>query len=199
MPVKPSVRRAVLLATGMAALLMTGTAPVRARERLLVPQIPGWVVTESYNDPIAQITELVPAGETSDTWTRRLTVQAFTGSPMSAADFLKGLVPHTADVCEGFQAGPVVEAPVPGADGGRRTISCGKYRGDGRGSFTLFYALRGHSALFVLARAWRGAPFQPDTPPVNATELDAWNRLFDGVRLCDTNDPARPCPQGPQP
>lgn len=191
-------RHAAVLALSVAALL-AAAGPVRARERLLVPELPGWTVADTHADPVAEVTELVPSGQTSDTWTRRLTVQAFIGSPMSAGEFLDGLAPHTAEVCEGFLAGPVVPAASPGVEGGRRTITCGKYRGDGRGSVTLFYVLRGKSALFVLARAWRGDPFKPDASPVDPAELAEWNALFDGVRLCDTEDPARPCPQGAQP
>ncbi len=183
------------------AVLLAAAPPVRAAERLLVPELPGWKVADTHNDAIADVTELVPGTETADVWTRRLTIQAYRTTAMTATQFLDGLVPRTREVCDGFAAGPVVAAPVAGADGAgaRRTISCGTYRGDGRGSFTLFFAIRGRAALYVLARVWRGAPFQPAVPPVSASELADWNVTFDGVRLCDSNDPARPCPKAPNP
>jgi hypothetical protein len=191
------MRRAALFAF---ALLLAPPPPARAAERLLVPELRGWQVIATHNDSVADVTELVPGTESAEAWSRRLTVQAYRGTAMTVTEFLDGLVPRTREVCDGFAAGPIVPEAVAGADGGgRRTIACGNYRGDGRGSFTLFYAIRGRAALYVLARAWRGARFAPPAPPISASELADWNATFDGVRLCDTDDPARPCPEAPAP
>ncbi len=190
------MRRAAVFAFATLLLL---PLPAPAAERLLVPDLPGWTVIDTHTDSVTDVSELVPGTESADVWTRRLSVQAFRTTPMAVAEFLDGLVPRTREVCDDFAAGPIVPSPVDGVDGGRRTIACGRYHGDGRGSFTLFYAIRGRAALYVLARAWRGDPFVSAAPPLSDSELADWNSFFDGVRLCDTDDPAHPCPKDSPP
>jgi len=178
------------------AFLVAVASPARAGERLLIPEMPGWKVIDTHNDSVADVTELIPAAETAETWTRRFTVQAFRGSPMSASAFLDGLVARTDEVCDGIKAEPVRPIVVPGAEAARRAIGCGRYKGDGKGSYTLFTAVRGARALYVLSRAWRGEPYRVAGPlPVPAGELAEWAATADAVRLCDADDPARPCPK----
>jgi len=177
------------------AVLPFAIGPAVAAERLLVPELSGWKVVDSHTDGVADVTELIPAGESAETWSRRVTVQAFRVSAMGANAFLDGLAARTEEVCDGFAADPIRPLRMPGAEAGRRTIACGRYKGDGKGVYTLFTAVRGANALYVLSRAWRGEPYHPGgTPPVAAAELAEWAAMSDAVRLCNSDDPARPCP-----
>jgi len=178
------------------AFLLAVAPPAIAGERLLIPEMPGWKVIDTHNDSVAEVSELIPSNETPDTWTRRFTIQAFRGTAMTAAAFLDGVVARTEEVCDGIHAEPVRPVIVSGAEAARRGIGCGRYKGDGRGSYTLFTAVRGGRALYVLSRAWRGEPYRADgPPPVPAAELAEWTATADSIRLCDSDDPARPCPR----
>lgn len=169
--------------------------PALAAERILVPQLPGWKTIDSHNDAEIESSSLIPNDETEDTWSRRLTIQAFRNTPMTAVVFLEGLVERIDEVCDGIAAEPLIPGPPGPYETARRIIACGRYRGDGKGSFTLYYALRGKEALYVLARTWRGDPFIPSAVrPVTQAELSRWSATFDAVRLCDSADPGRPCP-----
>lgn len=179
------------LAVAMAtALLATATS---ASERLQVPELAGWKVATTVTDPSGEATDLIPSGETADTWTRRITVQAFRGVPMTVQNFLDQVVQRTAEVCEGATAGPPSLGRVGGAEAGTRTIACGRYKGDGRGTFALHYVIRGQEAFYVVTRLWRGEPFDPATTPISATELREWSDYAGAIDLCDTKDPNRPC------
>jgi hypothetical protein len=177
--------------------MLLACASAQAGERLLVPELPGWKTLDSVADRSAEVTEMIPGLEDSRTWTRRLSVHAFRGSPMTAGQFLAGLEPRSGEVCDSILAEPVKPQRLAGAEAGRRVVSCGRYKGDGKGSYALYLAVRGREALYVVARSWRGNPFRPGQPPVAVTELDDWNAYLDGVRLCDTNDLSRPCPKQP--
>lgn len=185
--------RKIGLAVGLAALL--ATAPAGASERLQVPQLAGWKVIANVTDRSGESADLIPANETADSWTRRITVQAFRGVPLTVQAFLDQVLTRTAEVCDGATAGPPSLGKVSGADAGSRTVACGRYKGDGRGTFTLHYVIRGREALYVVTRLWRGAPFNPASVPISAEELQEWSDYVGGIELCDSQDPKRACQQ----
>ncbi|MDA8232994.1 MAG: hypothetical protein M0006_16820 [Magnetospirillum sp.] len=171
-------------AIALSAILFAAAAPAWAKERLVVPELADWKVVDTHTDGIADVRELVPANQTDDDWTQRLSIQAFRGAAMSAGTFLGGLPQQMEPVCDGMAAEPVRTVALDGAaDAGRRAIACGRFKGDGKGNYTLYYAIHGREALYVLARAWRGAPFDTAAPPVSAARLAEWNAMFDAVRL----------------
>lgn len=185
--------RARALAAAMAAAMLLLGGGARAAERLQVPELVGWKVVSNVADRTGEATELIPANETRDTWTRRVTVQAFRGVPLGVPDFLEQLLKRTVDVCEGATAGPPSMGVVGGAKAGTRTVACGRYKGDGRGTFSLFLVIRGQDALYVVSRLWRGEPFDPSRMPISAAELQEWSDFVGAVDLCDSRDPNRPC------
>ncbi|MBC7951503.1 MAG: hypothetical protein H7Z12_06720 [Rhodospirillaceae bacterium] len=164
-----------------------------AAERLQVPELPGWKMVANVTDRAGETTEMIPQSETSEHWTRRVTVQAFRAVSMSAAAFLEQVVQKTSEVCDGTTAGPSSLGKVSGAEAGTRTVACGRYKGDGKGSFTLHYVIRGREALYVVSRVWRGEPFNTTTMPIAYSELAEWTDYVNAIELCDTSDPNRVC------
>lgn len=179
---------------GLLAFLMgLSCGSAMAAERLQVPELPGWKMVVSFADRAGENSELIPESETNDRWTRRVTVQAFRGVSLSAAAFLEQVVQKTAEVCDGATAGPSSLGKVSGAEAGTRTVACGRYKGDGKGSFTLHYVIRGREALYVVSRVWRGEPFSPAAMPIANSELAEWTDYVNAIELCDTSDPNRAC------
>ncbi|CDL00128.1 conserved exported protein of unknown function [Magnetospirillum gryphiswaldense MSR-1 v2] len=179
------------LVLAVAALLLPLSA--LASERLQVPQLSDWKVMSSVTDKTGQSTELIPVQEGAETWTRRITVQAFRGVPLTVSEFLEQAVAKTAPVCEAAAAGPASIGSIGGREAGSRTIACGKYKGDGRGTYVLHFAIRGRDAFYVVSRMWRGAPFALGQVPVPESELVQWRAYADAIDLCDTTDARRPC------
>lgn len=168
------------------AMMMVLALPAHAAERLQVPQLVGWKVIASVSDRAGEATELIPEAETAETWTRRVTIQAFRGVGMTATAFLDQVVQKTAAVCDGAAAGQASLGTVSGAEAGSRTVACGRYKGDGKGSYTLYYVIRGRDAFYVVSRTWRGNPFPAGTNPVPPAELAEWKAYVDALDLCDT-------------
>jgi hypothetical protein len=188
----PFLRPAVSLLSILAVL----AAPAaNAAERLMVPRLSGWYLADTHHGGGVEVDDLLPRGQTLDNWTERLSIQAFRRTPMTARQFLDGVLAQTAAACAGGTADPVAMTRLDGVPAGRRIVSCGRYAGDGDGNVTLYYAIRGRAALYVLARSWRGPPFTPGRDqPVPASELARWNAAFDGVHLCDDTACARAAP-----
>lgn len=165
---------------------------VQAAERLQVPQIPGWVVVSSVHDANGESTELIPEGQTRDGWTRRIAVQAFRAVTLGATDFLDQVVQQTAPVCDAAAAGPASPGRVNGAPAGSRAVACSRYKGDGMGTYTLYFVVRGRSALYVVSRIWRGPAFDPAQSPVDAAEMQDWIAYMNSIDLCGY-DSAQTC------
>lgn len=164
-----------------------------AAERIQVPQMAGWTVVSTVADQTGEATEMIPDGETAANWSRRVTIQAFRGIRMTVPDFLEQVAVHAAPVCDGATAGPASLGKVGGMPAGTRTVACGRYKGDDRGTFSLHYVIAGRAALYVVTRVWRGAPFDPAFMPISAAELAEWTDYVNAIELCDTEDPNRPC------
>lgn len=175
------------------AVLLAFAMPVRAAEQIRVPQLAGWKVVSNVADRAGEATELIPELETADSWTRRVTIQAFRGVAMTATSFLDQVVEKTAAVCDGAAAGQASLGTVAGVEAGSRTVACGRYKGDGKGSYTLYYVIRGREAFYVVSRTWRGAPFPAGTTPVAAAELADWAAYVNALDLCDSKNPERAC------
>ncbi|MBR9973047.1 hypothetical protein [Magnetospirillum sulfuroxidans] len=173
--------------------LIAVAAPAGAAERLQVPQLVDWKVLSAVADKTGEATELIPADETGETWTRRVSVQAFRGVPLTVQAFLDQAVSNAAGVCEAAAAGPSSLGRVSGYEAGSRTIACGKYKGDGHGTYVLHFVIRGREALYVVSRMWRGAPFGLGAVPVPDAELAQWRAYADAIDVCDTADSRHPC------
>ncbi len=192
---KPQAIGGVLLAAAAVILGLLAPGPARAGERLLVPRLHGWVLADSHHGPTIEVDDLFPRGQNIHKWTQRLSIDAFRRTPMTVQQFLVGVVAQTGAACKNVAASPITLSLLDGVPAGRRTVACGRYAGDGKGEFTLYYAIRGSAALYVLARAWHGAAFTPgQTAPIPAAELARWNAAFDTVRLCGADGSASDCP-----
>lgn len=183
-------RLAVLLLAYVLAM------PALAGERLLVPQLPGWVPLASFAGSDTEVSELIPGGETPDTWTRRLVVQAFRGSDLTVPAFLDLLASKSAALCEQPAAEPMRLGRLGGMEAGSRFMACGRTKAEGRGEYVLHYAIRGRDAFYVVIRAWRGAPFAAGTKPVADREMAEWVAFMRSITLCDSREPTRPCVGG---
>jgi hypothetical protein len=168
----------------MVAVMAAGNA--WAAERLQVPESPGWKIVASVSDRAGEANELIPEAETEQNWTRRISIQAFRNVGLTVPEFLDQVARKVAEVCDGATAGPPSLGKVSGAEAGTRTVACGRYKGDGRGTFALYYAIRGKDALYVVTRMWRGEPFNPAQVPISQAELAEWTDYVNALDLCDT-------------
>lgn len=185
----------VRLAVSALAILAMAVAlrPALAGERLLVPELPGWKTVFQHADAATEGSDFIPGHETVQSWSRRLSVQAFRDVTVTVPGFLDMVARRTGELCDGVAAAPSRSGVVDGIEVGMRSVSCARFRGGEQGEHVIYYALRGRDALYVVHRAWRGPAFPPGRPPLSAEELEDWTAYLRSVRLCDSSDPRRPC------
>jgi len=166
-----------------------------AGEQLYVAPPQGWVMGFHDQQGNVEVTELVPQGQSVQDWTEMLTVQLITGKPeRSPQEVLKDQVEELQKACDDIGAGATAPQVENGYDTAIRAIACTKSKQWGKGELTLYKVIRGRERLYVIARAWRGAPFDKEHLPVPPEKTQEWLRFMQQVSLCDSRDGQRPCP-----
>ncbi len=137
----------------------------------------------------------LPEGQSLADWTDRMTLQVvpqLAGEP--PRDFLDRMANLRAETCEHMFATEVESAPVNGFRAGFRIIACTRDKRTGTGEVRLLRVVTGESALYVIQRTFRVAPFAPATFPVAGDALDAARAALEYGFACRRGSTGQPCP-----
>jgi hypothetical protein len=164
-------------------------------ENLLVPPLAGWQEAYKASGNGKNMVEYVPLGQSIDNWTEMATIEVFIGRG--------GYDPSTLQqkVAEGFRLncdalhvddlGGGLTSTLPAK---RWVVSCSKVKETGLGEITYFEAISGKNNFYLVQRIWRGPAFDLAHAPVPPTKIKEWEQYMNGLAVCDSRDPARPCP-----
>jgi len=149
---------------------------------------------EAKNDR-QMIVELVPKGETVQTWTRMITFSAFKGpgsAPVSTAEMQQRFF-NTGQGCEVANFSRVIASGrlANGTEYNLSSNGCGStaaggYPGavSGRGEQFIALLLRDDQNVAVLQYAERGAGFDADKPPIGDAAVEALMSRFRSIAFC---------------
>lgn len=158
-----------------------------AREDLVAPALPGFVVGHEVGNERGGIREEIPRGETVQAWTRMVTTQRFTGlarikpPTVYVRDSLAGLPA----ACPGARVSPIVALRVSAAPAARVQVDCPRSAGGRPETFILLAVAGPSGTMHVKQVAWRGG-----TTPQGL----AWGQSFlAGVALCTAASRAPAC------
>lgn len=169
------MRKSPRLAALVLAAALVCSVPAHARETLIAPDLPGFVVGHAKANNNQSIREEVPQGETVQRWTRMVTTQWFRKlaerlTPIEYANKMLQSLPRS---CPGATASAVQS--VTGQDAVRFRVVCPSTATGGAESFFLL-AVAGKEDMHVKQVAFRGEASAADF---------LWARKFlDGVYLC---------------
>ena len=156
---------------------------------------PGWGKRAEAADALGHHGDWLPEGQSLADWTDRMTLQVvpqLAGEP--PRDFLDRMANLRAETCEAMFATEVESAPVNGFPAGFRIIACTRDKRTGTGEVRLLRVVTGESALYVIQRTFRVAPFAPNTFPVAGDALDAARAALEYGFACRRGSTGRPCP-----
>lgn len=179
-------------ATGDTVVLQGGAGEVYIAG---LPQ--GWSLGFQESTEIGHHLEWVPAGQPPKDWRDMIAYQLFPKLVgLSPDQFLAKMADHYADSCEQVLATDVEGTPSNGFPGALRVLACTKNKVTGLGEVTLFRAVMGEQAFYVVQRAWRTDPFPPESIPVTGDQLDDGRKLIEYGVACRSQTTKRPCPPG---
>lgn len=157
----------------------------------------GWTLGFQESNEIGHHLEWVPDGQAPKDWRDMIAYQLFPKLiELDPDQFLTKMADHYADSCEQVLATDIEGTPNNGYAGALRVLACTRNKVTGLGEVTLFRAVMGERAFYVVQRAWRMDPFEPDAIPVTGEQLDAGRKLIEYGVACRNNTPQRPCPPG---
>ncbi len=156
---------------------------------------PGWGKRAEAADALGHHGDWLPEGQSLEDWTDRMTLQVvpqLAGEP--PRDFLDRMANLRAETCEAMFATEVESASVNGFPAGFRIIACTRDKRTGTGEVRLLRVVTGASALYVIQRTFRVAPFAPETFPVAGDALDDARAALEYGFACRRGSSGQPCP-----
>ena len=189
------MRRLALMLLLVFGLSLAAEAAMQG-ENLLVPPMPaGWVkVYDAHGNGISMV-EYVPPGQSVDSWSEMINVEVFHGRGGTRPEALQQKVADGFKVnCDAFHVDGLGHGTTSDLPAARWITYCGKVKETGKGEITYFQAISGKANFYLVQRVLRTAPFTIAKPPFDSATLSGWQKYFDQVSVCDSSDPARPCP-----
>lgn len=156
-------------------------------EYLLEPIVRGFTISHQRARDGNAIVERVPSGETSQAWTRMVTLQRFVGanSRIRPEQLLQTMGAGVVRQCRGGRAGPIRSFPVSGRPAAQFRADCPINPATGRPETFVARAIGGTQAMHVVQVAFRRVPSAQDI---------AWAEMhLDGTVLCSPRNTIGPC------
>jgi hypothetical protein len=187
-------RRALLilgtiLAPGLALAALQG-------ENLLVPPLAGWIQAYAAAGNGIRLVEYVPKGQTADAWSQMATIEIFFGrGGMNPRDLEQKVVDGVRQNCQAMHVTDLGFGTSSSLPAARWVTYCGQWKQLPNGEITYFQAISGKDHFYLVQRSWRGAPFDIAKPlPIADSLLKEWEAYLNGLSVCDSRVPTRPCP-----
>lgn len=157
----------------------------------------GWKLGYHRRRDRVSLAEFVPEAQDGEDWRDRIAVRVFAGlGRVPPAAFLERVKDQVRDGCDRAWFGPTEDRRIDGYGAAVLSASCGRSRLSGLGEFTIYKVIQGRENLYMVQRTWRIPP--GDEPmPLAEEALAEGVAYLAGVHVCDTRDPDRPCPPGP--
>jgi hypothetical protein len=156
---------------------------------------PSWIPALRDEKEDRAILEFVPPGRSIYDWDRMLVVRMAKQSKEVPEKHLDLMAEAAVRSCHYAPLGKNEAGKVNNYPAAMRWVACAEHRESGKGEFTLFQAIKGKDAFYVVQMVWRGKAFSGEQPPIAIEEYKAWQLIMSKVWLCDSADPAHPCPE----
>lgn len=173
-------------------------------ENLILAMPSDWIPAFVNDDPNLKRKhiEFTPKGESARSWTSKITLQSIQDAPIGAEAFVAAYKSRfeQSQSCEDASFTVLAIGKQSGFDAVLADMSCPRNHRLNRGEYAMMQVIRGKDALYVVIRARRADPFAKGHLPMTQEEHGEWLRFMKMAAVCDSRDPAKPCPgQTPAP
>jgi hypothetical protein len=179
----------------VAAKSVTTSTPIFSQ--VFVFSLPGGFKPAHENStPASYMMEFIPQDQTLASWRDMITVQGFRGLARSDKGSPKNLLTtvssHMEKAC-GSQAlfYSLGDSKVDSFDAYAAIMGCAKI-GD-RSEIAYYLAIKGREDLYLIQRAFRGAPFDKSRPPVSGANAESIVSVLQPIKICERSEPQGQC------
>jgi len=149
----------------------------------------GWQAAFRNSTPGTYMMEFVPQDQTVQTWREMITLQGFRGvaqnPQLTPRAFLASLAARIEKACGAtFVAQSLGDTKVDSFDAHTAIIGCGNLKGQGEIAYMV--AIKGTQDVYLIQRAFRGAPFPRERPPLSAANVqEQAARPLEPIKICE--------------
>lgn len=145
--------------------------------------------------------EYVPPDSDPKEWTDKVSFESFSDSPLpDPIELLASIATDQRKTCNKFSDHETFSGLENGYPTSVRLFVCDVNPMNGKGQLTLVKTIKGDQNFYVITRARRTAPMQPDadgTIPAESKTIAEWSLYLRAIGACNTADPKHPCPPTP--
>lgn len=164
------------------------------RERLVAQPPPGWKMSYRHSVAGLEVWEFLPQGQSLENWRDMITAQAISGEESNPPRALLTLVAERArTICLEVLSSPIDEQPADGLAGATMAQFCVRDSKGRRGDLTLYRAIRGKHALYVLSRTRRDESYDGKAIPLPEAALAQWRKDLEQFRVCRDGEGGSGC------
>jgi len=169
--------------------LLCGESWAQLKEETLVAAIPpGFKIGSQTSHERLTTLEWVAESETVQNWTELVTVQVDRGPSLTTpAQFLQKVAEKSLHACKGGAANAILDGQANGYPVSMLLVSCPLNTATGKPESSVFRVIRGHDALYSVAKTFRFAP--------SKEQLGQLMKYLDSVNVCDPRQTEHPCPK----
>ena len=167
-------------------------------EQLLAEAPANWHQTFRTEGPGIRMVEFEPPDVEPKDWTDKVSFEAFRGTPLpDPIQLLTSIAEDQRKTCAKFTDHETFSGVENGYPTSVRLFVCTANPITNKGQLTLVKTIRGDENFYVITRARRTAPIQPEPDgniPAEAKTIAEWSLYLHAISACNTADPNHPCP-----
>jgi len=176
--------------------------PDAASEHLLAQQPDGWLQTFHTEGPGIRMVEYVPPADDAKDWTDKLSFESFSDPPLpDPIQMLKSIADDQRKTCQVFSDHDTFSGVENDYPTSVRLFVCFKSPLTGKGQLTMVKTIRGEAHFYVITRARRLPPIDPNAKDADITVKKAvaeWSAYLHAITVCDPSNERHPCPSEPR-
>ena len=173
-------------------------APDASSEHLLAQQPDGWLQTFHTEGPGIRMVEYVPPDGDPKDWVDKLSFESFSDPPLpDPIQMLKSIADDQRKTCEVFSDHDTFSGVENDYPTSVRLFVCFKNPLTGKGQLTMVKTIRGDAHFYVITRARRMPPIDPNAKDADITVKKAvaeWSAYLHAIGVCDPSSDRHPCP-----
>jgi hypothetical protein len=172
--------------------------PDTSSEHLLAQTPDGWLQTFHTEGPGIRMVEYVPPGDDASDWVDKLSFESFSDPPLpDPIQMLKSIADDQRKTCQVFSDHDTFSGVENDYPTSVRLFVCFKNPLTGKGQLTLVKTIRGDAHFYVITRARRLSPIDPNSKDADVTVKKAvaeWSAYLRAIGVCDPSNDRHPCP-----